>query len=120
MSVRLGASGAVASTLKARVAPPGFPAASTVRTRNVYGPSARGEDGVSVPLPEQGPKLGVPPSIEHSKARPGSELNVKVGVASLVSPDGPESILTTGGVVSTVQVTLAGVASILPARSIAR
>ena len=73
-----------------------------------------------VPLPEQGPKLAEPVSIEHSKLAPGSELKVNVGVASLVSPDGPESMLTTGALVSTVQVELAGVWSTLPAWSIAR
>jgi hypothetical protein len=47
-------------------------------------------------------------SIEHSKLTPASELKVKVGVGSLVRPDGPESIVTFGGVVSTVQVDEAG------------
>ena len=42
--------------------------------------------------PEQGPKAGVPVSIEHSKLAPASELKVKVGVESLVRPEGPESI----------------------------
>ena len=65
--------------------------------------------------PEQGPKLGVPVSIEHSKLAPASELKVKVGVESLVRPEGPESMDTTGAVVSTVQVEAAGVASTFPA-----
>jgi hypothetical protein len=63
---------------------------------------------VWVPVPEHVPKLGVPVSIEHSKLAPASELKEKVGVESLVRPDGPESMLTAGGVESTVQVKLAG------------
>ena len=58
-------------------------------------------------------------SIEHSKLAPGSELKVKVGVGSLVRPEGPESMLTTGAVVSTVQLKDAGVPSVLAAWSIA-
>ena len=58
--------------------------------------------------PKQGPKAGAPESIEHSKFAPASELKVKVGVESLVRPEGPESMDTTGAVVSTVQVELAG------------
>ncbi len=45
---------------------------------------------------------------------------MKVGVGSLVRPEGPESMLTTGAVVSTVQLKDAGVASVLAAWSIAR
>ncbi len=70
--------------------------------------------------PEQVPKAGVPVSIEHSKPAPASELKVKVGVESLVRPEGPESIVTTGAVVSILQVKLAGVASVFAAWSIAR
>ena len=92
-----------------------LPTASFARTRKVYGPSASGEEGVWELAPEQGPKAGVPVSIEHSKPAPASELKVKVGVESLVRPEGPESMVTTGAVVSTVQVELAGVASTLPA-----
>ena len=72
-----------------------------------------------MPAPEQGPKSGVPVSIEHSKPAPGSELKVKVGVGSLVCPEGPESIVTTGAVVSTLQAKEAGLASALPAWSTA-
>jgi len=75
---------------------------------------------VSVPLPEQEPKSAAPVSIEHSKVVPVSELKVNVGVESLVSPDGPESMLTVGGVVSTVQVKLAGLWSKLWAWSTER
>ena len=59
----------------------------------------------------QGPKSGVPVSIEHLTAAPASPAwKAKVGVASLVRPAGPESIPTAGGVVSTVQPNSAGAA----------
>ncbi len=45
---------------------------------------------------------------------------MKVGVGSLVRPEGPESMLTAGAVVSTVQLKDAGVPSVLAAWSIAR
>ncbi len=55
------------------------------------------------PGPEQGPKDGDPDPSEHSKLEPASlEWNAKVGVASLVGPDGPLSIVVWGGVPSTV------------------
>ncbi len=106
--VEIVVSGAVASTVKSRVAVAWLPAASVARTRKVWEPSASGLPGVSEPASEQEPKLGVPLSIEHSKEAPGSELKAKVGVASLVRPAGPESIPTAGGVRSTVQVKEAG------------
>jgi hypothetical protein len=59
-------------------------------------------------------------SIEHSRLAPASAWKAKVGVASLVSPVGPESIATVGGVVSTVHSKEAGEASVLAALSIAR
>ena len=48
------------------------------------------------------------------------EWNSKVGVGSLVGPEGPESITAGGGVVSTVHSWEAGEPSTLPALSIAR
>ena len=45
---------------------------------------------------------------------------VKLAAALLVSAGGPESIEVVGAVVSTVQVEVAGVASMLPAWSTAR
>ena len=44
----------------------------------------------------------------------------KVGVGSFVAPDGPESIVVSGGPVSTTKACWAGVASVLPAGSVAR
>ena len=62
-----------------------------------------GLDGVEAPGPEQGPKLGVPVSIEHWKLEPASEeWKVKVGVALDVGPEDPESIVVSGGAESSV------------------
>jgi len=59
----------------------------------------------------------------HSKLDPGS-VDPKANVADVLDtvPDGPESINVSGGVVSLwiVQVRVAGVASVLPAASVAR
>src|SRR5204863_9610939 len=65
--------------------------------------------------------LQLPASTRHSKVEPGSlELNANVGVASLSSAGGAESIVVFGAVRSTVHVRLAGVASVFPAESVAR
>ena len=45
---------------------------------------------------------------------------MKVGVGSLVGPEGPASICVCGAVVSTVKLREAGVGSVLPAESVAR
>src|SRR6186997_1514016 len=63
----------------------------------------------------------LPPSMRHSKLDPDSlELNAKVGVVFPDGLEGLESMVVFGGVRSTVQVWLAGVASVLPAASGAR
>ena len=66
-------------------------------------------------------------STRHSNVEPASlESNAKVGVASLVVPVGPDVIVVSGAVVSgggpaaTVNERVAGVASVLPATSVAR
>ena len=59
-------------------------------------------------------------STRHSKVVPGSLENEKVGVASAVSPLGPVSMVVCGALVSTMIVRLAGLASELPAASVAR
>ena len=107
------------SSVKSRVATASFPAASAARTRKVWGPSASGSAEPWAPSPEQGPKAGVPSSIEHSSEAPASALKPKVGVGSLVRPSGPERTSTEGGVMSTVQVKEAALSSALSARSIA-
>ena len=108
------------SSVKSRVATASFPAASAARTRKVWGPSASGSAEPWAPSPEQGPKAGVPSSIEHSSEAPASALKPKVGVGSLVRPSGPESIARVGGVMLTVHPKLAGLPSALPAASTAR
>ena len=65
-----------------------------------------------------------PASTRHSKVEPASvAVNENVGVESLVVPVGPAVMVVSGGVVSevsTVNARLAGVASVLPAASVAR
>ena len=63
----------------------------------------------------------VPASISHSSVEPASvEVNENVGVESVVVPVGPDVMVVSGAVVSTVKARLAGEASTLPAASIAR
>jgi hypothetical protein len=62
---------------------------------------------------------------EHSNEEPASsELKVKFAVVSAVLAAGPDSIVVSGAVLSggstTVQLWAAGVASVLPAASVAR
>ena len=77
-----------------------FPAGSVARTAKVWLPSPSA--AVVCGLVQA---LQLPPSMRHSKLEPGSEeLNENVGVASLSSPGGAESIVVFGAVRSTVQV----------------
>ena len=63
----------------------------------------------------------LPASSLHSNVALGSsEENSNVASVWLVVPDGPESIVVSGAVVSIVQVWLAGLWSVLPAASVAR
>ena len=119
VEVSVGAGMAEVSTLKSRLATVWLPAPSVARTRNVWGPSASGAEGESEPTPEQGAKSGEPESIEHSSVAPASEWKLKTGCGLAVSPDGPLSIASAGGVASTRQVSEAGLGSVLAARSVA-
>ena len=66
-------------------------------------------------------ELQLPPSTRHSKLEPGSlELKLKLGVVSFEGLEGLASIVVFGAVRSTVQVCVAGLASVLPAPSVAR
>ncbi len=94
-----------------------FPAASVARTSKVWLPAPSAGEAVKGLMQA----VQEPPSIRHSKVEPGSlELNVNVGVVSFDGCAGVESMLVTGAVRSIVQVSLAGVASVLPAGSVAR
>ena len=74
----------------------------------------------AAPGPEQGPKLAVPVSSEHSKVEPASvEWKAKLGVVSLVVPCAAESMIVSGGV-SMVKVWVAGLGSALLSESVAR
>src|SRR4051812_28451339 len=71
-----------------------LPAASIARTSNVWLPSASAAVVCGL-----GHAVQVPPSTRHSKLAPGSsELNANVGVASLSSAGGAESIVVVGAV----------------------
>jgi hypothetical protein len=86
-------------------------AASMARTWNVWLPSSSALVVCGLVQPVQ-----LPPSTRHSKVEPPSlEWNVNVGVASLSSAGGAESIVVFGGVRSIVQVCVAGVPSLLAA-----
>ena len=65
------------------------------------------------------------PSSEHVNVDASVAEKVKVAEPDVTVPEGPESIVVSGGVVSaggtlTVQVLVAGDASVLPAASVAR
>ena len=89
-------SGAVASTVKERVAGVGSvaPAASTARTSNVFASARWAAVGAARCTPRTLPR----PRRGTGRSRPGSvDVNVNVGVASLVSPVGPPVIVVFGG-----------------------
>ena len=63
----------------------------------------------------------MPPSIRHSKVEdPSLDVKEKSASAELLGFPGWAVIVVFGAVVSIVQVKLAGVASVLPAASVAR
>ncbi len=110
--------GAVWSTVHACVAGVGsrLPAASSARTANVCAASER-------PVYDFGleQSANAPPSMLHSKPGPASDaVNEKVALVELDAAGGEEVIVVFAGVVSTVNVNEAGVASTLPATSVAR
>src|SRR5918998_2191183 len=92
-----------------------LPAASVARTSNVCAPS---ENAPVVCGEVHAAKAAA--STRHWKLAPASLENPNVGVESPVSPVGPESIVVCGAAVSTVIARLAGLASVLPAASVAR
>ena len=110
--------GAAVSTVKLRNAGVGstLPAESVARTSKVCEPSAR---AAVVSGAEQSPQG--PPSKRHSNVVPSSlEEKPNVGVGSFVAPAGPESIVVSGGLLSTLKLRWAGEASLFPAGSMAR
>ena len=99
-------SGAVVSTVKCarRASRRCCPAASVARTGS-YGSRRRARRWSAASCRER----RRPQSTLHSKLEPGSEEEkAKLGVGSLVVPEGPESIVVWGGVVSTVNELEAG------------
>ena len=110
--------GAVRSTVQVCTAGVGsrLPAASSARTSKVCAPSVRPVYGCGL---EQSAKA--PPSSRHSKPGPASEArNEKLAFAEFDATGGAEVTVVFAGVVSTVKRNEAGVASTLPATSIAR
>jgi len=110
-------SGAVVSTVQVRVAGVGstFPAISAARTSKVWLPSESALYAFGLEHGENGA-----PSSLHSKLDPGSlEVNVNAAAVALVGSAGPEPIVVSGAVRSTIQVYEAGVGSTLPTASVA-
>src|SRR5688500_15260330 len=86
------------------------------RTWNVCSPNASPVYSPGEAHPEK-----ATPSSEHSKVEPDSFAEkMKITLASVVVATGPESIVVSGGVASTIQVALAGVGSVFSDRSTAR
>ena len=116
--------GADVSTVNERVAGEAsvLPAASVARTETLWAPPAR-----AVAVHGLVQFAHAPVSTRHWNVDPLLlEVKAKVGVESSVGPVGPEpivvlgAVLSAGGVVSTVNARVAGVASVLPAASVAR
>ena len=110
--------GAVRSTVQACAAGVAstLPAASSARTSNVCAASVS-------PVYDAGleQSANAPPSIRHSKPGPASDaVNEKLALVEFDADGGEEVMVVFAGVVSTVNVNDAGVASTLPAASIAR
>src|ERR1044071_10462583 len=110
--------GGLVSTIQVRVAGDGStrPTGSLARTANVCEPPARVKACGEVHA------VDAAAASLHSKVAVGSgERNSKVTLAPVIEPTaGPEVISVSGAVVSTVQVVVAGLASMLPAASMAR
>src|SRR5688572_4047664 len=109
--------GGVVSILKARAAGAGsaLPAGSTARTSKPCAPSASAGVTNTGVQPVNGA-----PSRRHSNRAPASrEAKAKRCTAARETPSGPAVIVVSGATVSTVIERLAGVASRLPAGSIA-
>ena len=78
-------------------------------------------DGLPAAVVDDVQAVNAAVSKRHSNVELGSlEETVNVGVASLVGPDGPVTIVVCGGVVSTVNDRVAGTGSVLSGGSIAR
>lgn len=111
VSLSVGGAGAVVSTIHVRVLGVGsvLPAASIARAARVCAPSAS-------PVSSLGDRHAAqaPASSLHSNVDAASEEeNAKLDDAEAVVPEGPERIVVSGAAVSSVNVLLAGVASVL-------
>ena len=110
--------GAVRSIVQACVAGVGsrLPAASSARTSNMCAASVRPAYDAGL---EQSAKA--PPSRRHSNPGPASEaVNEKLALVELAAAGGEDVIDVSAAVVSIVKMNEAGLASTLPATSVAR
>jgi hypothetical protein len=110
--------GALVSTVIDRLAGVAstWPSPSTARTRKVCAP----DESVEVVNGDE-QLVNAPVSTEHWNVDGVSlDENANVGVESFVGPLGPEVIVVSGAVVSTVKARVAGVGSVFPAGSVAR
>jgi hypothetical protein len=110
--------GPVVSTTKVRVSESPLPAASVAVTVKVCDPS----DTPVVGVKGEEQTATVPESIRHRFSVEPVLVKVNVGVVSFVEVPSEAGlvIVTSGGVVSTVRVRVAGVGSELPAASVAK
>ena len=110
-------SGAVVSTVKVRVVGVAswFPAASSALKVAVWGPSERPVKDFGEVQSAKGSESILHWTLAVSEA--GSPAKVKVAWSVAMVPVGPESIVVSGGVVSTVKVRVVGVASWFPTAS---
>ena len=117
-------SGADVSTVKARVAGVAstLPAASVARTENVYAPSASGPTTRGEVHAHVGARSSRPArrACTRRSSPPRCSRTRTTARSALVVPVGPRLIVVSGAAVSTVNARVAGVASTLPAASVAR
>ncbi len=93
-----------------------MPAASRARSSSAYAPSDRPVSAVG----DEHAAHWAPVRRHSNVAEASGEENVNDGAVARVSPDGPPVKAAVGAIVSTIQLRVAGVASVLPAASTAR
>jgi hypothetical protein len=110
--------GGPVSTVHVRAAGVGsvFPTASVARTCTVWLPSARPVYVLGLVQAANAPAS----SLHWNVLLASVEVNEKLALVAFVGLTGPSVIVVSGAVASTVHVKLAGVASVLPAGSVAR
>ena len=92
-----------------------MPARSIARTLNRCAPLARLEYAFG----EGHPANAAESSLQRKREPASDDEKVKLAFRCAIVPEGPEVIVVSGRVVSTVKVRLAGVGSVLPVWSVA-